>query len=348
MELQEIPTDINWGRRLLTTTMWFCLAILMVIALPFVIPVMALYDVVTRNRLSTSRTMIFFTYYFVLESVGLLIAFWLWIRRCCGMSDKDYDRVNRMLQRWWARGLFWGTGRIFSMTIEIDGLEKLEDVHPAVVLSRHASTLDTMLPLAVVRELKYFRFVIKSELLVDPTLDYCAQRFPNVFVNRGSDDPDHEIQKVLALGKDLGDNEAVVVYPEGTRFLPRKRERLIEKFSDDKDMLAITESLHHTLPPLREGVIKLLESTPDSDVAFIAHRGIDGAAAMSDLIKGRLTDAHLEISIWRIPADDVPRSEDKIRDFLVENWQRIDRYIAAGAQVAQDKSEQEKQAVTVS
>ncbi len=335
MELHELPTDRNWTRRLITTPTWYFLGILLPLSLPVVIPVMAFYDLVTRNRLSTSRTMLFFTYFFVLESIGLTVAFWMWIRRVCGMSEKDYQMANRKLQRWWARGNFWGTGRIFSMDIDIQGLEALEDPTPAVVLSRHASTLDTMLPIAVVRELKEYRFVIKSELLVDPTLDYCAQRFPNVFVNRGSDDPDYEVDKVLALGKDLDENEAVVVYPEGTRFLPEKRERLLEKFEDDPEMLTVTESLKNTLPPLREGGIKLLESTPEADVVFIAHRGIDGAGAMSDLIKGRLTEAFLEISIWRIPADEVPRDADKIREFMVENWQRIDRFIGEKADVRQ-------------
>lgn len=327
MELHEIPTDINWKRRFLTTPGWLFLAVLLPLLLPVVIPVTALYDLVTRNRLSTSRTALFFTYFFVLESLGLTIAFWLWIQHKCGMSEDDYERANRKLQRWWARGLFWGTIRIFSMDVDIQGLEELEDERPAVVLSRHASTLDTMLPIAVVRQLKYYRFVIKSELLTDPTLDYCAQRFPNVFVRRGSDNPDFEIQKVLALGKELGDNEAVVVYPEGTRFTPQKRARLLEKFKDDEEMLPVTESLENTLPPLREGGVKLLESTPDCDVVFIAHRGIDGAAAMSDLIKGRLTENYLEISIWRHPADSVPREPDEIREFMVENWQRIDRFI---------------------
>ncbi len=336
MELNEIPTDINWGRRIITTTSWFGLAILLPFMLPLVIPLTALFDVVTRRRLSTSRTALFFTYFFVLESLGLLIAFWLWIRRKCGMSSDDYERANRKLQRWWARGLFWGTSRIFGVTVDIDGLEKLEDTRPAVVLSRHASTLDTMLPIAVVRKLKYFRFVMKSELLTDPALDYCAQRFPNVFVQRGSDNPDFEIKKVVALAKELEPNDAVVVYPEGTRFTPKKRQRLLEKFEDNEEMLHVATTLENTLPPLREGVVKLLETTPDADVVIIAHRGIDGAAAMSDLIKGRLTGNHFEIAIWRIPATQVPRDEEAIREFLFEQWQRIDNFIAAAP--AEDSS----------
>lgn len=330
MNLYEIPKNISWKRRLLTTTSWFFLALILTVSLPIVVPILALYDVILRRQLSATRTMFFFTYFFVLESLGLTIALWIWIRKLFGLDDRAYEMANRRLQRWWSRGLFWGSVRIFSMEVNIDGLEKLEDPRPCVVLSRHASTLDTMLPLAVVRQLKLFRYVIKSELLADPALDYAAQRFPNVFVNRGSDDPEFEIQKVLALGTELEENTAVVVYPEGTRFTEKKRQRLLEKFADNDELLPVAQSLQKTLPPLREGGIRLIESTPDADVVFIAHRGIDGAAAMSDLITGGLTKARLEVAIWRYLADEVPRKKEAIHDFLVENWQKIDRFVSEG------------------
>lgn len=326
MELHEIPTDINWRRRILTTTSWYGLAVVLTALLPVVIPLTALYDLVTRNELSLSRTVLFFTFFFVVESLGLLVAFWLWIRRLAGMGDRDYELANRKLQRWWARALFWGSIRIFSCDLRIDGLEHLEDERPVVVLSRHASTMDTMLPIAVVRQLKEYRYVIKSELLVDPTLDYCAQRFPNVFVDRGSDHPEREINKVVALGKDLTPNDAVVIYPEGTRFSESKRERLLEKFADDEEMGPLVEDLENTLPPLRRGGLELLGSTPEADVAFIAHRGI-AAGAMSDLFTGKLTHATIEVRIWRFAADEVPRQGEPLREFLVDNWKAIDRFV---------------------
>ncbi len=330
MELHEIPKDINWRRRIITTSAWFFLAVTLTLLLAPLLLLTGCIDLIRRTRLSTSRTLIFFTYFFVLESTGLLVAFWLWIRHLCGLDDDTYEHKNRKLQRWWARGAFWGTIRVFSVDITIRGLEQLEDTTPAIVFSRHASTLDTMLPIAVVRELKYFRYVIKSELLADPALDYCAQRIPNVFVQRGSQDPEFEIEKVIALGKELTPNDAVVVYPEGTRFTPKKRARLVEKFADDEEMGPIVDRLQHTLPPLREGGVRLVEETPDADLVFIAHRGIDDVSAMSDLAKGYMTDATLEVWIWRVPAAQVPRREEEIREFLVDHWERIDRFIADG------------------
>lgn len=338
MKLEELPKNISWKRRFITIPLWLTLAVVLPVTLPVVVPILALYDVITGNRLSATRTMLFFTLFFVLEAVGLAIAFWLWIRRPFGLDDRAYQIANRRLQSWWAKGLFWGPVRIFSVDVTIEGLEHLEDRRPSVVLSRHASTLDTMLPIAVVRELKLFRYVIKSELLVDPTLDYCAQRFPNVFVNRGSDDPEFEVRKVLALGTELEENTAVVVYPEGTRFSEEKRARLLEKFQDKPEMLAITQSLGHTLPPLREGGVRLVQNTPQADVVFVAHRGIDDAAAMSDLIKGGMTEAQLQVCIWRYPADEVPRTTEAVEDFLVENWQRIDRFVADGFSAEREAS----------
>lgn len=345
VQLHEIPKDIRWPRRLLTTSAWYVLSVVLVALLPVLIPLTALYDLVTRNQLSTSRTLLFFAYYFTLECLGLVIAAWLWVRYKAGMGDHDYEMANRKLQRWWARGLFWGALRIFSAEVTIDGLEHLEDERPAVVLSRHASTLDTLLPIAVVRQLKCFRYVIKSELLADPTLDYCAQRFPNVFVNRGSDNPEFEIDKVVALGRQLGDNDAVVVYPEGTRFMESKRQRLLEKFADDEEMYDVAEALTHTLPPLREGGVKLVTTTPEADLVFIAHRGADDAAAMSDLIGGGLTRARIEVKIWRYPAEEVPRSKEAVREFLVDNWKRINQFVAGEPVTVPDEA-REPQPVT--
>ncbi|MFU8806980.1 MAG: 1-acyl-sn-glycerol-3-phosphate acyltransferase [Bradymonadaceae bacterium] len=329
MNLDEIGTDRNWKRRALTIPLWLLLAIILPVVLPAVVLVLLIYDLIRPSRFSATRTAIFFTHFFVLEAMGLVIATWIWIRGLLGLEKTAYQLANRRLQRWWARGLFWGSVRIYSMNIDIDGLELLEDPTPSVVLSRHASTLDTMLPLAVVRELKLFRYVIKAELLASPALDVVGQRFPNVFVRRGTGDPEKEIRRVLALSQDLEENAAVMVYPEGTRFTAKKRERLLKKFDDDKEMLALAKSLKYTLPPLREGGVKLLMSTR-TDVVFIAHRGIDRAGAMSDLIKGGMTRAHLEISIWRVPAEEVPRDADGVRDFLMENWRRIDRFVGEG------------------
>ena len=51
---------------------------------------------------------------------------------------------------------------------------------------------------------------------------------PNYFLDRRSTDAAAEVEQVRALGRELGEGDGVLIYPEGTRFTPEKRERAIE------------------------------------------------------------------------------------------------------------------------
>jgi hypothetical protein len=333
----ELPRYVSWKRRITTTVAWFVSAIGLLALAPAAVPVTLVADLAMRRRFSVTRTYLFFLSFFWIECGGLLGALAVWVARPIARWDEHrYQHLNRRLQYWWGRNLFWSAVRIFGVDVRIDGLELLEDPKPTLVLCRHASTLDTMLPIAVVREMKYYRYVIKAELLADPAMDFVAQRFPNCFVHRGSGDPEQEAANVVELGKNLEETGAVVVYPEGTRFTPKKRARLLEKFSNEGDpenLLPIVKRLQRTLPPLRQGARRLVETMTENDVLFIAHRGVDQAGAMSDLVKGRLTGVTFEATMWRVPAEEVPRDEDAVRDFLVDNWERVDAW-ACGEEFA--------------
>jgi 1-acyl-sn-glycerol-3-phosphate acyltransferase len=321
------PTDINWKRRAITTPFWFGSAIGLSLTLPLWLPVTLALDLFARRSWSITRTLLYFTFFFSVESLGLVWGFALWLLRPIFYREKlDYWAANRVLQRWWSWNLFFGAVRIFGVKLDVQGLEDFENPKPAIALCRHASTLDTMLPLAIVREAKNMRYVIKSELLASPALDYIAQRFPNVFVRRGSADPEAEIQRVVELGQNLMHNGCVVIYPEGTRFSAKKRDGLREKFTASGNrLLPVANILERTLPPLREGAVRLIEESVD-DVVFIAHRGIDRTGGMHDLFAGTLTHAHLEVAIWRIPAEEVPRERAAAERFILENWLKIDAW----------------------
>lgn len=320
--------DRNWGRRLVTTPALFGVAATSLVVWPLLLPLTLMWDGWSQNRWSSSRTLLFLTYFVCFEALGLVVLFLLWLRHLTGLKGEDFEEANRQMQRWWVRGFFGAALRIFSVRLEVHGRAHLDARRPSVILSRHASTLDTLLPLGLSQMPTRFRYVMKSELLLDPALDYCGQRLPNAFVRRGSADPQQEIAKVVDLGRALGPDDAVVLYPEGTRFSTAKRRRLLDKYQGDQAMHSIVEVLHHTLPPLREGSVQLVASTEGADVVFIAHRGLEGATAMSDLVTGGLTGAHLEVCIWRVAADDVPREPAAIKRFLVHHWRRIDAFAA--------------------
>ena len=116
--------------------------------------------------------------------------------------------------------------RLFALRFEIEGAEAPHP-GPILVLARHASIVDNLLPAwFVVRPHAItLRYVLKKELLSDPVLDVGGSRLPNYFVDRSSTSPRAELRGITELATDLPPNEGVLIFPEGTRIPPGKRGR---------------------------------------------------------------------------------------------------------------------------
>ena len=101
---------------------------------------------------------------------------------------------------------------------------------PVIVMMRHASIVDNLLPAGLV-SLPHrirLRYVLKKELLWDPVLDIGGQRLPNVFVRREGDSAT-EITRIRRLAIGLTERDGVLIYPEGTRFTAKKRDQAIRR-----------------------------------------------------------------------------------------------------------------------
>jgi hypothetical protein len=220
--------------------------------------------------------------------------------------------------------------RIYGIRLEVEG-DGDSGPGPLLVFMRHASIGDTLLPAILLsnRHGWRLRYVMKRELLWDPCLDVVGQRLPNVFVRRGSGDSAAEIEAIQRLAVDLGPDEGILIYPEGTRFTPRKRERLLARLerSGDPRLLAKARELRHVLPPRLGGALGLLDRCPEADVLFVGHVGFDGAATLADLWYGRVVGRHVRVCLWRVPARQIPADRDARVDWLYGEWARLDAWI---------------------
>jgi 1-acyl-sn-glycerol-3-phosphate acyltransferase len=202
---------------------------------------------------------------------------------------------------------------------------------PIILFSRHASVGDTLLP-AVFVSSRYgivLRYVLKRELLWDPCLDIVGNRLRNCFVQRGSGESERDIALVQQLMEDLGPQDGVLIYPEGTRFTPAKRQRILERLAQkgDADLLAKAEALQHLLPPRLGGTLALLERNVGADAVFCAHIGFDGAGSFRDLLNGSLVNRLVRVCFWRVPYNEIPRTAAAQAAWLYEQWARIDTWI---------------------
>jgi 1-acyl-sn-glycerol-3-phosphate acyltransferase len=175
------------------------------------------------------------------------------------------------------------------------------------------------------------RYILKRELLWDRCLDIVGNRLPNVFVDRFSDDSAREIRRARELAGDLGPRDGLVMYPEGTRFSEEKRKRVLERLHREGDakMLECARSLQFVLPPRPGGTLGLLDAAPESDVVVCAHTGFEGAGSLAHIWRGSLVNQTIRVHFLRIPRDAIPTAREARLTWLLEEWRRVDAWVAS-------------------
>lgn len=325
-------TSASATRRLITIPLYPLLFLACVAASPLLFAAALLADLALRSRFGVTRALAFFVWYLGCETLGLAAAGAVWLAaRVLRPSPERYLEWNFALKCWWARQLLRGARLCFGLNFEVENAEAAVP-GPVLLFMRHASTADTVLTTALLSDpfRTEFRHVMKRELLWDPCLDVVGQRLRNRFVDRFSEDSAAEIASVAELARDLGE-DGVLIYPEGTRFTAEKQARVLERLADrgEAALLERARALRHVLPPRLGGPLALLQASPQSDVAFCAHVGFDGIRSFSDFLRGGLVRQTVRVTYWRIPASQVPADRDAQIDWLLDEWQRVDAWIAA-------------------
>jgi 1-acyl-sn-glycerol-3-phosphate acyltransferase len=137
------------------------------------------------------------------------------------------------------------------------------------------------------------------------------------------------VEAIADLARDLGEQDALLIFPEGANFTPGRRLRAIQRLRDRGLLRAVTraEGMQHVLPPRPAGVMAALGAAPHADVVFVAHTGLEHLSTVRDVWRGLPMDKTLHLRWWFVPAADVPRDEAEQTDWLYRWWQTIDEWI---------------------
>lgn len=274
------------------------------------------------------RCLTFISLFLFCEVAGILASTWLWLRYAitANTQSEGYLRANSALQYWWADTLRRGAERLFRLRFEITGQEALEG-NAAILLPRHTSIGDTVLPMSFYAIPKAFRvrYVLKRELLMDPCLDIVGNRLPNVFLNRVAEDMGPELSALSTLAATASEQETLIIYMEGTRFSTAKRQRLLESFQKKNDQKALrnAEQWTHLLPIRPAGALALMAGAPDKDLVFFAHSGFEKSSSFASLFNGGWMDTTVKLKFWRIPASSIPADDAGRRELLINQWHRM-------------------------
>ncbi len=327
------PAGRRFARRAVTIPLCVFLCVISLVVAPLLMPLALAVDGIRPRGFVALRCVLFFPVYLLCEVCGLLAAFALWL---AGMvPGVDAARVigwHHALQRLWAGALFRAGAQIFSWRVEL-ALDRTPLRGPCLVFVRHSSIADTVIPAAILApqlELR-LRTVLKRELLRNPCLDVVGNRLPNYFAQRGSADPAKEVAGVVSLLDGIGPGEGVLIYPEGTRFTPEKKARLLDRLraAGDRSALERAEAFRFVLPPRSGGPLALLERAPTADVLFVAHSGFEEASTFRDFLDGGLVGRTIRVETWSVRAQERPADREGLVRWLDEQWKRMDRWVEA-------------------
>lgn len=291
-------------------------------------------DLVRGGRLGLTRLVGFAATYLLAELAGLAACFALWLAHALGCGDRArFESWNFRLQCLWTRALLGAIRSLFALRFELEDAGAAA-CGPLLVLARHASLADVLLPAVLVagRQRLRLRWVLKRELLVDPCLDVVGARLPNVFVDRSAAQSEREIAAVAGLAAELGPGDGVLIYPEGARATKSGRERALARLAaaGSPARLERLRGLRHLLPPRAGGSLALLAAAPGADVLVLGHLGFEGLARVGDLLSGSLVGRTVKVRFWRHPAAAVPREREAALAWLDERWLELDRWVDAG------------------
>ena len=318
--------DNPLARRLITVPSVLVIFALLTVLSPLWVPVAAAVDAIrsiaSAKPWMTLRALVFLWVYLagqVWALFGLLVT--------APLPRPAKQKATFRLQTAWTAWNFAALRGVFSLDLEVEGQPSAAP-GPIVLLCRHTSMVDTMLPARLVANPFgiRLRYVMKKELLVDPTLDIGGNRLPNHFIDR-SGESTAEIEALKGLASGMGPSDGILIFPEGTRYSETKRARYVAKVARDGGVVGeMASRLRRVLPPRPRGTLAILEATT-ADIVVLAHRGLEGLATVKDIWSGGMVGSKINVLLWRVRHGDIPTSRRERVEWLFKLWVEVDNWV---------------------
>jgi 1-acyl-sn-glycerol-3-phosphate acyltransferase len=317
--------------RVLIAILFVALAPIIVTLTPLALCVAAVIDITTdRSRMAKTRLVAMAVSYVVLESIGILAAFGLWIATGFGLAlDRPWSqRAHARVQGWWGHAIFASAHLWLRVRMQVENEGALND-RPIIIASHHASFFDALLPTELLHNSPdtFTRHVLKRQLAWDPCLGIYGHRRPNHFVERASATPSNERHQIESLAATADAHEALVIFPEGTFRsavnFPRTMKRFTRTDPDRADRLDLT----HTLPPKPGGLLALMRGAPHADIVFIGHVGFAAFGSLRDIAANVPFTDPVRVRMWRVPRAAFGNDPHKQLLEIDRRWQELDDWI---------------------
>ena len=288
------------------------------------------------RRRRPARLALFAALYLAID-VGLVAgctALWLRFPRQAGRDPARWTKAHiRLLGR--ALTVLVAASRpLLGFTVQLQEPPDRDLIagRPLLVLARHGGPGDSfaLVQLLMSRYQRCPAIVLKEVLRWDPGLDVILGRLPSCFVRRG--DGARMARRLTDLARNLRSDDAILLFPEGSNWTPRRHRRAIARLhrSGRRQAAADAESNPNVLPPRTSGVLACLQARSDLGVAVVAHTGLEDLVSPATIWRALpVTGRPMSIRWWYEPAATLPDSDEGRREWLRLQWAIVDSWIGA-------------------
>eukprot|EP00026_Physarum_polycephalum_P010117 Phypoly_transcript_10268.p1 GENE.Phypoly_transcript_10268~~Phypoly_transcript_10268.p1 ORF type:complete len:384 (+),score=79.55 Phypoly_transcript_10268:170-1321(+) len=327
----------KWYVRVISVAIVLLITALYIVIYPVILVITLIIDVVRYSKIggfNVTRSFLFFLAYLFIELAAFVMftSLYFW-KLATNPSREKWMRANYKAQT------IWGKYMVFEMIRKVLGIKLHVEFSPAltpgpkILFMRHVSFADTLIPQGTLSDKFGLRYILKRDLLWDPALNIAGSRTPQFFLFReagGQGAMDVEIKGMSNLVSTLTpQTQAVVaIWPEGTRFTPGKRKKILESLQKkDADAYERAKQLNNTLLPRVAGALALLEVNKCADVFFCAHVGLEGAADFFEMVSGNMCNRTLRVRFECVKYADIPKTREARTEWIYDHWKAIDTWI---------------------
>jgi 1-acyl-sn-glycerol-3-phosphate acyltransferase len=232
-----------------------------------------------------------------------------------------------------ALGLVLGAARVcfrFEAVVSDASIDQtLHDAAPVLVLARHGGPGDSfvLVHLLLTRYRRRLKIVLKDALQFDPAVDILLNRLGCCFVRSASGSGDSQGALLGEMARTLGPRGALLLFPEGANWTPRRRRRAIQHLREAREDKAASAAslMANVLPPRPGGVLACLDVRPDLRVVMVAHAGIDQVVHAAQAWDQLPLTTPMTIRIW--PTVTAPLEPQARGQWLTTEWAIVDEWI---------------------
>lgn len=268
--------------------------------------------------------------------VGMLFGcWWLWCRQPLPSRDETVWRSRHTeLLGLALRVLAKASRSMVGFRVLVDAGPLPPPHRPLVILGRHAGPGDsfTLVNLILTTFRRRPKVVLKAAMQWDPGIDLLLNRLDCYFLPSRTGAGDDRTEHVARLAASLEADEALLIFPEGGNWTPRRHERAVRYLirTGQYERAREAQEEEHVLPPRPGGVVAALSTRPDLDVVVLAHAGLDLLVTPVQ-IWDAIPVAHRPMTIhwWVAPAGTVPTDRAGITEWVDDIWGEVDAWVEA-------------------